>query len=319
MGEQDRKKYRTAIMNETLETLKAGFYINSKGEKVTLDLKPSVNSLSCQTKSGGEYIRPGNHKTQIFLENKDCLTVAGECVNRGNNPIVFDAASGGHFGGGYKTGAGAQEENMTRRSGLCIAADTKQGVQTKNFYPLKSDERGKHAVLYTTQVPVFRGEEQEGYPYLDLPYEISVAITAGYNFNEKLQQKEGVQPQDMKKLVKDPKTGELRLPAAEAIETKQKLRTALHVAQKNGHDVVVLVPVYCGAYRNPPKQICEMIMDLITKEFPHSFKEVRFAIIDDQNTRKAHNPEGNYQAFKETIEKHKDALQNIGAAFKVIS
>jgi hypothetical protein len=42
---------------------------------------------------------------------------------------------------------------------------------------------------------------------------------------------------------------------------------------------------------------------LIVQEFPNSFKEVRIAIVDDHNTGMAHNPNGNYQAFKQTLER----------------
>jgi uncharacterized protein (TIGR02452 family) len=318
MGDVGRKTYRTAIMFETLESLQNGYYVNSKGQKVNLNLQPSINSFYCESTTGGVQRRYGHYRTQIFLDKKDCLTVTRDCANRGLNPIVLDAASDSHFGGGYKTGAGAQEENICRRSGLCIPADTTQGVQTKNFYPL--NRQGAHACLYVSNVPVFRGEEQEGYPYLDQPFETAVAITAAYNFNEEHQKKKGVHANAIRKLVPDQRTGELRIPGPEAFETKEKLRTTLHMAQKNGHDSVVLIPLGCGAFCNPPKHICEMIMELITQEFPNSFKEVHIAVIDDHNTGKAHNLRGNFIEFKETIEngfKALGALNKIGATFAI--
>lgn len=310
-----RKAYRTAIMVETFETLKDGYYINSKGEKVKLDFQPSITSLYCQTNTGGLNPRKGKYKTQIFLDKKDCLTVTRDCTHRGLNPIVLDAASDDHFGGGYKTGAGAQEENICRRSGLCLAADPDPtlGTQPKNFYPLS--QQGSNAGLYVSNVPVFRGEEVEGYPYLDQPFETAVGIFAAYNFNEEYQQKKGIT--NVKKLVVNSQ-GEQRIPDDVADETKQKLRTFFQMAQQNGHDSVVLIPIGCGAFCNPPKHICELAMEVITQEFPHSFKEIHFSVIDDHNTGRGHNPRGNYVEFKETIENEffkRGLLNAIGASF----
>jgi uncharacterized protein (TIGR02452 family) len=316
LGDKGRKTYRTTIMNETLETLKNGYYINSKGQKVTLDLQPSIQSLYCESTSGETRTRDGKYNTQIFLDKKDCLTVTHDCIKRGLNPIVLDAASDNHFGGGYKTGAGAQEENICRRSGLCYSVDPMIGMQTKDFYPL--NKQGSHAGLYVSNVPVFRGEEKEGYPYLDQPFETAVGIFAAYNFNEHHQPKNGIPSQNIRRLIIDQKTGKYRLPDPEAHETKQKLRNFFHVAQTNRHDSVVLIPWGCGAFCNPPKHICEMAMELITQEFPHSFKEIHFSIIDDHNTGKAHNPRGNYVEFQETIENEflkTGTVNNIGATF----
>jgi uncharacterized protein (TIGR02452 family) len=316
LGDYGRKTYRRQIIEETLDTLQKGHYINSKGQKINLDLQSAIHSLECHIDSGMGTKRDEKYKTHLFLDKKDCLTVARECVERGLNPLVLDAASNGHFGGGYRDGAGAQEENLCRRSGLSFAADPKLSKQKQNFYPLS--EQGTHAGLYVSNVPVFRGEEDLGYPYLDAPFEAAFSIMAAYNFNEPHQKKSGVQPQNIKRLMEDPQTKELRIPDAEAWETKEKLRTVLHMTQIHGHDSVVLMPIGCGAFCNPPKHICEMVMELITEEFAHSFKEIHISIIDDHNTGKAHNPRGNYLEFKEVIEKqylHTGTLSNIGAQF----
>ncbi|MBS0604867.1 MAG: TIGR02452 family protein [Verrucomicrobia bacterium] len=316
MSDEQRKQYRTSIMAETFSTLQNGFYINSKGEKVTLDLQPAVQSLKLEKDSGKGTVRQGKYNTQLFLDKKDCLTVTRDLAERGLNPIVLDAASDGHFGGGYKKGAGAQEENMCRRSGLCISADPTLEVQKNNFYPLSGN--GEHAGLYVDRVPVFRGEEEEGYPYLDKPFETAVSIMAAYNFNESHQRKNKVPEKDILRLVSDLQTGELRIPEPQASEMKEKMRTVLHMAEKNGHESVVLMPLGCGAFCNPPKHVSEMMMELITEEFPHSFKEVHISIIDDHNTGQAHNPRGNFTEFKDTIEKgFLGKLQGISATFQV--
>jgi uncharacterized protein (TIGR02452 family) len=310
MSHQDRKAYRKAIMDETLDTLNKGFYINSKGQKVTLNFQPAVNSLQCISTSAKPEVRKGQYQTHIFLDKKDCLTVTHDCVNRGLNPITADAASDDHFGGGYKTGAGAQEENVCRRSALPTGVDPALGIQSQNYYPLSAQGTGNRAILYISHVPVFRDEEEKGYPYLDHPFETAVGILAAFNFNEKSQ----------KKLKIDPLTNEPRIPDEEAYITKAKLRNFFEIAQTQGHDAVVIVPLGCGAFANPPKHMCEIMMELIGEEFPNSFKEIHIAIVDDHNTGKTHNPRGNYIEFKETIEnfwKNQTLMANSGATFTV--
>ncbi len=265
MGQQQRKQYLIGIMQDTLQTLQAGYYINSQGKKITLNFQPSIDSLSLEIHDGGNIVRKGNFQTTLFLDNMDCLTVTRDLAERGLNPIVLDAASDDHFGGGYKTGAAAQEENMCRRSGLCFAVDPTQSKQKKDFYPLS--KHGEHAGLYVSNVPVFRGEEAEGYPYLDTPFETAVAVMAAYNFNE--------QHNSPLKLTMDQKTNELVIPEPQATETKNKLRTILHMAVQKGHESIVLMPLGCGAFRNPPKHVSGMLMDLITEEFSNSFKEIQ--------------------------------------------
>ena len=108
MTDQERRSYLMSIMGDTLETLQKGDYINSKREKITLDLNPAVVSLTpFQFPPIKAEERKGQYNTLIFLNHKDCLTVVRDCIQNGLNPICLDAASEERFGGGYKTGARA--------------------------------------------------------------------------------------------------------------------------------------------------------------------------------------------------------------------
>jgi uncharacterized protein (TIGR02452 family) len=315
LSEKETRSYLISVMEETSATLSLLYYINSKKERITLHLEPAIGSIQCIQGDEGPRKPNGNYKTRLFLDKRDCLTVTRDCAERGLNPIVLDAASDTHFGGGYKTGARAQEEYLCRTSGLSSIVDPTLGRQKNNFYPISKN--GEHAALYVAHVPVFRGEEAEGYPYLDQPFETAVAVVAAYNFNAEHQRKNGVA--NPLQLVKDPQSGQLRIPEPQAQEMKAKMRTVLHMAQLKGHESVVLLPLGCGAFCNPPTQVSQMMMELITQEFPNSFKEIHISVLDDHNTGKAHNPRGNFIEFKEAIERiFIPQMKIIGATFQEI-
>jgi uncharacterized protein (TIGR02452 family) len=270
--------YRVRVMNDTLNHLKAGFYTSPDGSRHTLDLTAATQGATLFLNAGPLAQRPGNEPTRIIVKNQDCLYAAADLNSRGYSPIVLDMASDGHFGGGYLGGARAQEEDCCRRSGLCLAADTRHGLQRRNFYPLHRNSQS--AGIYVPRVPVFRADYDKGYQYLNRPFDVAYGILAAHSSP----------PLDIS-------SGRPRLRPAEATVTREKIRTFFEMARQKGHQSVVFGAFGCGAFRNPPDHIAEIAMDVITHEFAHCFKEVVIAVRDDHNTGHAHNPEGNFKPF----------------------
>lgn len=77
----------------------------------------------------------------------------------------------------------------------------------------------------------------------------------------------------------------------------RKIHAIFAVSLLYGHDTVVLGPLGCGAYRNPPEHVAQIFQHVI-QEYYGCFKRIVFAIIDDHNARLAHNPEGNLVPFQ---------------------
>lgn len=274
--------YRVQVMNDTLNHLKAGFYTSPNGNRQTLDLNAAAQGAELLLHAGPIIQRPGNEQTRILVKNKDCLYAAAELHARGLNPIVLDMANDRHFGGGYLTGASAQEEDCCRRSGLCLAVDTQQGLQRQNFYPLHRNSES--AGVYVPRVPIFRAGFDKGYQYLNHPFEIAYGVFAAYHH-----------PQLSNA------SGAPRLHHTTAAATREKIRTFFEMARQKGHHSVVFSAFGCGAFRNPPDQIAEITMDVISNEFAHCFKEIVIAVIDDHNAGHAHNPEGNFNPFARQV------------------
>jgi uncharacterized protein (TIGR02452 family) len=58
----------------------------------------------------------------------------------------------------------------------------------------------------------------------------------------------------------------------------------------------------CGAYATPPEQMAEIFRDVLTSgKYNGCFNTIVFPIIDDHNSHKDHNPEGNFKPFKEIL------------------
>lgn len=82
-----------------------------------------------------------------------------------------------------------------------------------------------------------------------------------------------------------------------ALKTKRKIRTILSVGLKHNHDSIVLGSFGCGAFRNPPESIAQLFKEII-EELDGYYKRITFAILDDHNTGKVHNKQGNFTVFQ---------------------
>ena len=105
----------------------------------------------------------------VEVLERDMLEVAGEFAARRKKVAVLSMANDVKPGGGYASGRGAQEENLHRRTDA-----VRFTVQQKNeYYPIPDDSS-----LLAKGVTVFRGKEQDGYPFLDSQFTIDMISCA---------------------------------------------------------------------------------------------------------------------------------------------
>eukprot|EP01027_Heterolobosea_sp_BB2_P023774 GEZU01035771.1.p1 GENE.GEZU01035771.1~~GEZU01035771.1.p1 ORF type:complete len:413 (-),score=88.07 GEZU01035771.1:44-1282(-) len=285
------KPMRIAILQGTIKacrdlqyTLPDGTVVKLNGEELK---NASINS---------KYYRD-NHKFIIMPSDKvfaktEVRVIEGDCIaaalwlkrtaNLKMPPLVLNMASARHPGGGYKSGAGAQEENLHRRTNLYQCLEDPERIDRNRTWRYPLNEFGG---IYSPNVTVFRGPEDEGYPFLRTPEKISVLSVAAYAHPE---------------LVRDAANhgGQLRLTPEVEAKTIKKIRAMLGIALENGNTSVVLSAFGCGAFANPPRHIAELFQQVLSSpEFHGRFEHVVFAIIDDHNAKKAHNPEGNVAPF----------------------
>ena len=270
------------VFNQVCLDIESGGYDNDLGEFVEF---PKVNKL----KKGQEmyeeidsleddYELPNYPKTEIYCQNVDSFVKA---IEMGDKCAVLNMASAISAGGGVKNGSMAQEEELCRRSNLIYSlySFTPIGKELFNF---DRTYKAKYPIpffggIYTPYVSIYR--EPQTYKPMDQPKLCSVISCSSI-----------IRPE------LDPDTG-LMLKRYERL-IRRKIRQILRISILNGHSKLVLGAFGCGAYKNPPKHVARLFDEILKeKEFKHSFEEICFAILEDNNSRRSHNPEGNLKPF----------------------
>lgn len=267
---------------DTISTVNLGFYVTDNGKEVTIDGSDEMarNTRFYSKAFTVNHIQPIG-ETEIKVENIDCLKEGEILVGEGYNPAILNMASRRNPGGGVLNGAGAQEETLFRRTNLFrslyqfASYASLYGIkQSENQYPLDRNFGG----IYTPNATLFREDESHNYRLMDNPCKLSFISVAGIN---------------------RPDLDENGMIAHYLIETvKNKMRTILRIGLANGHDSLVLGALGCGAFCNPPRHVARLFHEVIDEpEFAGKYRLIVFAILEDHNSHRSHNREGNYKPF----------------------
>lgn len=235
--------------------------------------------------------------TKLSVENDDCLVVGKHMQDEGLNPAILNMASAYRPGGGVMNGARTQEECIFRRSNLfmslyqydrqmydLVIKPNEDGMYDLSFiqqgYPMDENFGG----IYSADVTVFK---DGNYEWLYDPYQTAFISVAAMNINRALRQGEQI-----------PVDGRLSDRAVAII--KNKIRTIYRIGVLHGHDSLVLGAWGCGDFGNLSEQIAQLFVNVLNEdEFRGRYKDIRFAIIEDHNSRGR-----NYQTFKNVIDKN---------------
>lgn len=283
---------RIGVFQNTVSIVKAGAYWSEDKFPVLLPDGTAMQQGTCfyATEQPQAVQKHLTEPTIVQVMNEDCLLAAKQLQKEGFHPAVLNMASSRNPGGGVFTGAGAQEENIFRRSNLFLSMyqfasyANDYGIQKQEQqYPLDANFGG----VYSPDVCVFRGTEQEGYPLLDQKdiYTVSVISVPGLNRPE---------------LNSDNTIVSVLVPVI-----KHKMRTIFRMGLAHGHDALVLGALGCGAFQNPPDHIARLFQEVMREpEFLSCYKKIVFAILEDHNSMKSHNPEGNLRPFQFEFANH---------------
>ena len=285
---QKVKELRSKEFKNTVEIVNQGCYITENGERydfpsdATMILNTSFYAHELLPTSG---IAAGDVPTVVEVHNMDCLLAAMQLQEQGFHPAVLNMASRRNPGGGVTTGAGAQEETLFRRTNLFRSLYQfapyagLYGLEVHRFqYPLDPNFGG----IYTPDAICFREGEQQGYALMAAPVVLSFISVAGLNRPD---------------LTLDGMIAEHHVGPV-----KNKIRTIFRIGLRHRHDSLVLGALGCGAFRNPPRHVARLFKEVMEEtEFKGKYRKIVFAILDDHNARREHNPEGNFKPFQEVF------------------
>lgn len=279
------RQMRIDAFADTVETVENNGYVNTQGKFVEID---DIGDSTFVSRPLKPKFPDERHDTELKVVNMDSLLAAKALIDRGMKPAVLNMASWRRPGGYVEGGSSAQEENLFRRTNLYegLFPFHKEMADKYNFIPNKDNSYPlslNHGGIYTPHVTVFRGTDEEEYPYLDETFFIDVLTVAA---------------------IKNPKLLEgNKLSEEDKDVTRNKIRTMLNLALMGGNDSLVLGAFGCGAYHTPPEEIATLFKEVLSEEgYRDSFKAVHFAILNSNANFQSHNPRGNFAPFKEIIE-----------------
>ncbi|MFZ9344028.1 MAG: TIGR02452 family protein [Opitutales bacterium] len=240
---------------EAVQVARRGRYVRTDGTEVVIDADIArAVAGTVHYPPGHEHETPatGPHTTSFEVTNETTLSAARRHLEGGLRTAALNFASATSPGGGFLSGARAQEEYLCRSSTLheCLRHSKMYDLHRALDDPLYTD-----AMSYSPDVPVFRGDDHAPLP---AHWKVSIITSAACLATQ-------VPALDR------PKIGPVMW---------SRMLKVLSVARFHGHDALVLGAWGCGAFGNDGDQVAGMFRKALTQEFKGAFRSVTFAIVD---------------------------------------
>lgn len=170
---------------------------------------------------------------RLYVIRKDCLALAERLAHAGKKCIVLNFANNRTPGGPTGCKGRTQEEELFRRTNLCLSLDSK-------LYPIDAAELSGPALLYSEKVTVFKGAD---YRVLAKPFEIGVISCAAIALPAVKMRDDGG------RVFRHPRDADI---------TEVKMCSILTTAAKASIDVLILGAWGCGAFAGPLEGMVEL-------------------------------------------------------------
>lgn len=268
------------VYEKVIEELKDGYYTNYSGEEIPLiNARIKSDSVMFSSEELKNPVISENYfeDTKIYVQNIDSFLKA---ITMGPKSLVLNMASARNPGGGVHKGSRAQEEDLCRRSNLLLSlySFSNKGKELNLRLPKRDLNYPipTYGGIYSPSVLIYRKKDYTVYEDTYRTSVVSVAALVNPEFDQKT----------------------LMIDKSQIHIVKNKIKSIFRIAILKGHTRLVLGAFGCGAFSNPPKHVALIFKEVLElPEFKHAFEEICFAILDDGNTGKLHNPEGNYKPF----------------------
>lgn len=267
-----KQSSRVQWANETVQICKDGSYPAPSGRNVHFAAeieRARAGTVIYSLESPPPYPPPRRFaRTRIEVRNETTFAALQRLSDEITHVACLNFASAKNPGGGFLSGAQAQEEALARSSALypCL-------LRASDYY---ERNRAHHSsmyldlVIFSPLVPFFRDDSGV---LLETPILASVISAPAPNAGA----------------VADSEPGNMVLlePAL-----RRRAELVLQTAQGHGVDKLVLGAWGCGVFRNDPRMVARIFSELLSLPgpFDSAFTEVDFAVFDrsqGQTTHKA--------------------------------
>ena len=249
MGRGEAKAFGQSVV----QSIRKGYYHNHQGDRIELSTSIEVAMQNKKTIEPDmqlpEAPKNSRYKTQIQITNETTLEASKRLVDQGQNPLVLNFANGTSPGGGFLSGARAQEETLCRSSALyaTLISDPMYDYHKKSNN-LRS-ESSNYAIL-SPNVPVFL---DDGCVELDKPYLLDFVTCAAPKAYKVGQEKS-------------------------SYLLKERIYRILAIAKAYGYKTLVLGPWGCGAFKNDVHRAAADFRQALEYEFNGVFEHVVFTV-----------------------------------------
>jgi ADP-ribosyl-[dinitrogen reductase] hydrolase len=253
---------------QVLRILQSGGYTANSGRDV--DIRDAIERCRAATvefppDADVPSPRAVDKPTCITVENRTVLEV-GRCMVAGGPVAALNFASATHPGGGFLSGARAQEEAIARSSALYAALE---GRRMYEWHRAHSDAMHSDWVIVSPDVPVFCTDDGE---LLDTPWTMTIVTCAAVNGRAL----EHYGPAERLAEVPD--------------VMRQRTARMLSVAAASGVRRFILGAWGCGAFGLDPALMAGIFREALDEPFRGVFDEVVFAITDWSSERRFIGP-----------------------------
>lgn len=263
------REQRVKVAEATIEAINQGFVAT---ENKQFNFTPQIYETIYVDGSCILNKQPtGIHNNKIRVTNRDTFAAARDYAD--TKTLVLNFASPKHPGGGFLTGAGAQEECLCRASTLYASLTSNEG---KKYYQAQRPFlRGLYSdtLLLSPHVIVFKGESGR---LLKTPFETAVITSPAVNVNVAL--RSGFTQEQIDRAM------------------LERIRRIIKIAAIYEYDNIILGAWGCGVFGNEPKKVASMFKQVLVNEFYRvCFKNIEFAVLDNSTNKET------YFAFANTL------------------
>jgi len=253
-----RREVAAKLGKEAVDIGWAGRYEAPSGRVVdiaTMVAAAAAGTISVAPDEAMETCPRGQFQTRISVRNESTLVAAQRLHAAGLRPAALNFASAMSPGGGFLSGARAQEESLARSSALYACL---HGQPYYAHHQRLQDEMYTSWLLYSPDVPVFRDDDGA---LLEEPWPCTF-ITAAAPMVKVLSR------QSPERLAEVPAV------------MRERISRVLTIAGSQGHASVVLGAWGCGAFGGDTESVAEIFKEALHGPFRGAFAEVVFAVLD---------------------------------------